>query len=80
MEKNNKRERLTKKMEAIVSGFCGEPCEIVLLTSGKLYLSIVFDGNKSAACEKLRSFFGAKFDTYEFDAETDATYAGVNLQ
>ena len=79
-KKTTTREKLTKKMEAIITGICGEPCEIVLLTNGKLYLSLIFDGNKSAACETLRSFFGDKFDTYEFDAELDATYAGINLQ
>lgn len=67
-------------METIISSICGVPCEIAILGSGRLYLSVVMDGNQSVACDKLQKFFGARFDTYEFDEELDATYVGIVLE
>lgn len=71
---------ITAKMESIISGIAGAPAEIAILGKGRIYLSVVFDGNQTLACEKLARFFGAKFDTYEYDEELDATYAGIALE
>lgn len=78
MKTNNNT--LLSKMESIISGIAGSPCEVVVLGKGRVYLSIIFDGNQTLACQKLAQFFGAKFDTYEYDEELDATYAGVTLE
>lgn len=67
-------------MESMISSICGVPCEIAILSHGRLYLSVVMDGNQSVACDKLQQFFGARFDAYEFDEELDATYAGIVLE
>lgn len=75
-----KKNALLSKMENMIAGIAGSPCEVVVLGKGRIYLSIIFDGNKTLACEKLAQFFGAKFDTYEYDEELDATYAGLTLE
>lgn len=71
---------LRAKMESIISGIAGAPAEIAILGNGGIYLSVVFDGNQAIACQKLQQFFGAKFDSYEYDEELDATYAGIALE
>ena len=74
-----KRE-IEKKMAKKISQITLCPVDVVLLTAGKLYLSIEIEGNNTAAVENLRNFFGSKFDTAEYDAELDFNYAGLNLQ
>lgn len=71
---------LRKKMESMIAGIAGKPCEIAILGNGGVYLSIVMDGNQAIACDRLQKFFGARFDSYEYDQELDATYAGINLE
>ena len=75
-----KRNELESKAAQMIQGITNCPVEVVFLTAGRLYLSIEIEGNNTAAVERLRSFFGEKFDTAEYDAELDYTYAGVNLQ
>lgn len=70
---------LLAKMQNLISGIAKSPCEVVVLGKGRIYLSIIMEGNQATACERLKQFFGAKFDTYEYDKELDATYAGINL-
>lgn len=71
---------LLTKMQNIISGIAGSPCEVVILGKGRIYLSIVMEGNQAIACDRLQQFFGAKFDEYEYDEELDATYAGIILE
>lgn len=71
---------LLAKMQNIISGIAGLPCEVVILGKGRIYLSIVMEGNQAIACDRLQQFFGAKFDAYEYDEELDATYAGIILE
>lgn len=77
---NATSKNLRSRMESIISSICGTPCEIAILGAGRIYLSIVMDGNQAVACDKLQQFFGARFDTYEYDEDLDATYAGVILE
>lgn len=68
------------KMENIIASIDGVACEIAILGAGRVYLSVMFDGNQATACQRLQKFFGDKFDTYEYDEELDATYAGIELE
>jgi len=77
---NTKANALRSKMENIIAGIAGCPVEVVILSKGRIYLSIIMDGNQSIACDKMQKFFGVKFDSWEYDEELDATYAGVVLE
>lgn len=73
------RKNIENKMAARIATITNCPVEVCLLTAGKLYLSIVIEGNNTKAVEALRNFFGSNFDNAEYDAELDCTYAGLNL-
>jgi len=77
---NTKSNALRSKMESLIAGIAGTSVEIAILGNGKIYLSIVMDGNQATACDRLQKFFGPKFDSWEYDNELDATYAGINLE
>lgn len=79
-EKMSARKQIESKMAAIISGITGCPVDVIVLTAGKLYLSIEIEGNNTGAVSALREFFGSKFDAAEYDAELGYTYAGVNLE
>ena len=74
-----KRAELEKKMADLIAKVTLCPVEVVLLTAGRLFLSIVIEGNNTAAVDNLRNYFGSRFDCAEYDAELDCTYAGLNL-
>jgi len=67
------------KMESIISNIAGVSAEIAILGAARSYISIMMEGQQVAACERLAAFFGRNFDSYEYDEELDATYAGIEL-
>lgn len=74
------RKEIEKKMSEMIAKITGCPVDVTVLTAGKIYLTVEIEGNNTSAVDKLRAFFGDKFDTAEYDAELDYTYAGLKLQ
>lgn len=74
------RKEIENKMSKMIEKITGCKVDVTVLTAGKLYLTVEIEGDNKEAVSKLRSFFGDKFDTAEYDAELDYTYAGLKLQ
>lgn len=70
-------------MNTKIAAIAGTEVDVTVLSGrkqGGIYLTIEIEGNAAGAVEKIRDFFGAKFDGAEFDEELNYTYVGIELE
>lgn len=70
-------------MNAKIGTIAGANVDVTVLSGrkqGGIYLTVEIEGNNTKAVEKIKNFFGLKFDGSEYDAELDYTYCGIELE
>lgn len=79
MEKTQILKEMMNAKIALIAGTDVDVTVLAGLKQGGIYLTIEIEGKADAAVDKIKSFFGGKFDAAEYDAELDYTYCGINL-
>ena len=76
-------EILKQMMNAKIGAIAGTAVDVTVLSGrkkGGIYLTVEIEGNAVEAVNKIKNFFGDKFDSSEYDEELNYTYCGIELE
>lgn len=78
-----KKELLKQMMNSKIGAIAQAIVDVTVLSgrkAGGIYLTVEIEGNNTDAVQRIKDFFGAKFDVAEYDAELNYTYCGIELE